>query len=134
MDTLWLGLPFLAQFLIGFYYVFFGFWNIYHWSPLLQTMAEENIPHPYLLLPIGIAWQVLAGFMIIAGFYVKVGALSLIPFTIIASFIFHPFWKYSGKTRKLNFTVFVTNLTISLGALLLLIVPIANWGDLFSHP
>lgn len=104
--------------LIGFYFAFFGFWNIYHWRPLLMTLNERNIPMPQLVLSIGIAVQVIAGGMIMFVNYVKPATLVLLPFTIIAVYIFHPFWKFKGEDRKLNFTLFFTNITVTLGALL----------------
>src|SRR3990167_6435729 len=111
----------LIHTLIGFYFVFFGFWNIYHWIPIVDTMAKKDIPLPYLILAIGITWQIIAGCMIIFGIGVEFAALSLIPFTLIAVFIFHPFWKFSGELCSLNFTIFIANLTIGLAALLSLI-------------
>jgi len=121
MDSLLPLLQMLSHLLIGSFFVFFGFWNIYHWSPIVQVMIQTRIPMPWLMLAIGIAWQVVAGFLIILGIFVKLAALSLIPFTIIAVFMFHPFWKHRGEQRVLYLTIFVTNLTIALGALLLLI-------------
>lgn len=126
------NIPMLAHLLIGFYFVFFAFWNIYHWSPLLGAMTEANLPHPYLLLPIGIGWQFTAGLLIILGIWIKLAALSLIIFTLIAVFIFHPFWKHKGNLYALNLTVFMANLTIGVGALLLLIYPVSMWSDFFS--
>jgi uncharacterized membrane protein YphA (DoxX/SURF4 family) len=120
----------LAHFLIGFYFIFFGIWNIYHWTPILQVMIEKNIPH--LLLPLGISWQVILGGMVMGNMLVKLAALFLIPFLVLSVVIFHPFWKMKGEQRKLSLTLFVANMTISLGALLLLMTPINHLKDFFS--
>jgi putative oxidoreductase len=119
---------------IGVYFVFFGFWNIYHWRPLIEMMAQKNIPHPWLLLPIGITWQVVCGFLIILGIYVKLAALLLIPFTLISICIFHPFWQFRGELRNLNLIIFIGNLTVTIAALLFLInnvTPLLQLIDLF---
>ncbi len=121
MNTLSQGLPILAHFFIGLFFVFSGCWNIYHWVPILQVMVQKKIPHPYFILPIGITLQIIAGVMIICGIYIKIAAAVLIPLTVIVVFIFHPFWKFKGEQRTLNFTVFITNMTVTLGALLLLL-------------
>lgn len=121
MDSLFRSLPLLAHFLIGFYFVFYAFWNVYHWAPILKVMAERGIPHPYLILPIGITLQAVAGYFIMFGIFVRLSAFLLIPFTIIAIFIFHPFWKHRGELRILNFSIFLANMTVTLAALLLLI-------------
>ena len=114
-------LPQLGQVLIGLYFTFFGFWNIYHWRPLIEEMLAKKLPSPFLILSISILWQCFSGMMIMFGLYVKVMALSLIPFTILAGFIFHPFWQFKAEHRRLNVSLFVANLTISLGALILLL-------------
>lgn len=126
------NLPVIIHALIGFYFAFFGFWNLYHWVPIVEVMTKKGIPLPFLLLPVGITWQIIAGCFIIAGIFVKLAALSLIPFTILAVFIFHPFWKFKGETCALNFSIFVANLTIGLAALLALLTPLNNLSDLLA--
>lgn len=125
----------LSHILIGFYFVFYGFWNIYHWRPIMEDMNQKNIPIPFLVLACGIFWQTVAGFMIMFGIYVKLAALLLIPFTIISVFIFHPFWRHHGEQRALNLNIFIANLTVSLSALLLLldsITPAVTFSDLLN--
>lgn len=111
-----------SHFLIGFYFVFFGFWNIYHWGPTLIVMGEKKIPLAQILLPLAIVWEIVAGCMIIFDIYTKFAALSLIPFTLIAISLFHPFWKFQGQLWVLNFTIFMANITVTVAALLLLII------------
>ena len=106
--------------LVGLFFLFFGIWNALHWQPTVNVMVEQKIPCANLLLLFGIVWEIIAGTLIIAGFYVQWAALSLIPFNIIAVLIYHQFWKFDGPLRTLNTIIFVTNLTSSLGALLLL--------------
>jgi putative oxidoreductase len=131
-------LPFLvvsAHVLIGFYFVFYGFWNIYHWRPIMEDMTQRNIPIPFLVLSCGIFWQTVAGFLIMFGLYVKLAALLLIPFTIISVFIFHPFWNHRGEQRALNLNIFIANLTMSLSALLLLLnnmTPVSRLIDIMN--
>lgn len=130
--------PFLlvaSHVLIGFYFAFYGFWNIYHWRPIMEDMIQKQIPIPFLVLSCGIFWQTVAGFMIMFGLYVKLAACLLIPFTIISVFIFHPFWNHRGEQRALNLNIFIANLTVSLSALLLLlntITPSMHLMDLVS--
>ncbi len=130
MEMLLFFAPLIARCLIGFYFVFFGIWNIYHYRPIILAMTEKNIPHPWLALPLGIAWQVILGSMIICNLQIHLAALGLIPFTIIAICIFHPFWKYKSYDRVLNFTIFMANLTVTLGSLLLLMTNITSTTSL----
>ena len=119
MDSHYLLL--LAHFLVGSYFVFFGFWNIYHWTPILKVMGEKGIPLPFLSLQIGIFLQIVTGTMLALGIYTKLAALLLIPFTLFAIFMFHPFWRHRGELFTLNFTIFAANITVTIGALLLII-------------
>ncbi len=119
METL-TALPLVTHSLIGFYFAFFGFWNTYHWRPLMETLSQRNIAHPWLLLPIGIVWQTLAGFMIMLNFYLNIAAISLIPFTLIAIFLLYPFWQFHGEQRGLHFTLFITHLLVTVSALILI--------------
>jgi len=121
MASVFQFLPILARVLIGSYFLFFGLWNIYHWTPVLKVMMEDNIPCPWLALQVGILFQVVAGGMIATGMFVEMTAAVLIPLMVMAAFIFHPFWKRRGELFRLHFVLFMATLTISLGALLLLI-------------
>jgi putative oxidoreductase len=134
MNLLYL-LPIIGKGFIGFYFASAGLWNIYHWRPSLNVLVSKNIPLPFVVLPLGIFWEITAGTMIIFGSYVKLAALSLIIFTVVAISIFHDFWNHQGEMRKLNLLIFMANLTISFGALLLLlnnITPITSFTDLFT--
>lgn len=122
MSTLTSTIIILTHVLIGSYFVFYAFWNIYHWGPILKTMADRGIPHPYLILPLGILIQAIAGYLIMFGLYVHLAAIVLIPFTLITVVIFHPFWKFQGEARILNFSIFLVNVTVTIAALLLLLI------------
>lgn len=119
MDVVLVKAPELGLLLVGFFFFFFGFWNIYHWRPTLDFMLQKKLPFALPLLSFGIAVQLIAGMMLMIQFQVKLAALVLIPFDIIAVFIFHAFWNFSGEIRRLNTIIFITNLTASLAALLL---------------
>ena len=125
----------IAHVLIGFYFASAGFWNIYHWRPIVESLAQKKIPLPFFILAAGIFWETVAGFMIMFGLYIKIAALLLIPFTIIAVFIFHPFWKDRGEHRALNLSIFLANITMTVSALLLLlnnVTPIIHLADLLN--
>lgn len=121
MDSLTSGLFTLSQILIGFYFTFFGFWNIYHWKPMIEVMVQKKIPSPLFLLSIAIGWQIICGVMIMFGIYIKLAALLLAPFTVAIVFILHPFWDFKGELRKQHMALFITNFTMTLGALFLLL-------------
>lgn len=110
----------IAHFLIGCFFIFFGFLNVEKWNYNIETMKQKNIPFPKFVLSVGIAWQIIAGLMVVAGVYIKIAALLLIAFTIIAVLMFHSFWNYQGEERKMSRRIFFIHMTVTIGALLLL--------------
>lgn len=121
MDNLHVVLLFISHFLIGFYFIFFGLWNIYHWKPITEVMLQKKLPSPLLLLSIAIGWQMICGGMILFGFLVKLAAILLIPLTVFIAFLLHSFWDFHGELRKQHMALFITNFTMCFGALLLLL-------------
>ncbi len=117
-----LYLSLFPQFLIGFYFLFFGLWNGYHWKPTIEAMVSKKIPFASPLLAFGIFLQSIAGTAIILGIGIKIAAAVLIPFDLVAVFIFHNFWCMQGEIRRLNMIIFISNTTATLGALILLLM------------
>src|SRR5437879_6601982 len=113
MDSLHSILLFISHFLIGFYFTFFGLWNIYHWKPITEVMLQKKLPSPLLLLSIAIGWQIICGIMIMFGFLVKLAALLLIPFTLLIVFLLHSFWDFNGELRKQHMALVIMNFTMS---------------------
>lgn len=112
----------LGRVLIGFYFFFFVFWNTYHRKAALAVMQEQHLPFAPVLLAGGIIMQGCTGLLIIFAQFTAIAAALLIIFDIFATFIFHRFWTIEeGPARTLNTIIFTGNLTITLGALLLLV-------------
>lgn len=89
---------------------------------MIEVMIQRNIPSPLMVLSIAIGWQIICGVMIMFGILVKLAALLLIPFVLIIVFLLHPFWNFEGELRKQHMALFITNFTMSLGALILLCI------------
>lgn len=121
MNTIHFFFSSLGAFLVGFYFVFFGVWNAFHWTAIKNAMSLKKIPLPALVLTLGIIFETTSGSLLMLGIYVQFAALLLIPFTLIAIFMFHAFWRHEGELRQLNLVIFVTNLICTLGALCLLL-------------
>ena len=135
MDTIFSFFPALGTFLVGFYFAFFGVWNACHWQATKDFMVTKKIPFTSFLLGLGIGLQTVAGCLLMTGFYRPLAAMLLIPFNIVAVFIFHAFWEHEGEIRRLNMIIFIANLSGTLGALCLLlntIEPSLSWNTLFN--
>lgn len=111
----------LPHILIGFFFIFFGVWNFIYRVPTIVFLKNKHLPFSAMVFYFGIILQILCGLGIMFNYASSLAALLLIPFDIVAVFIFHAFWTYTGEIRRLNMICFITNLTASLGALILLL-------------
>ena len=72
------------------------------------------------LLAVAAVVEIVGGLSILTGTFARLGALSLIAFLVVTTFLFHDFWTLSGPARDLQITMFLKNLSI-LGGLLLVL-------------
>lgn len=134
MDVVLQSLPVVGRLLVGFFYLFFSIWNINNFVATVHIMVDKKIPLAKIILALGIILELVCSILILMGVYVKLAALLLIPFVIIVVNIFHPFWKFSGNERALNLFCYITHMTSSIAALILLmnnIDPNSSWEQLF---
>lgn len=104
--------------LVGVFFAFFGVYNGMNWRGISQFMTSKKIPLATPFLFLGITWQSVGGWMLILNLYAPIVALLLIPFVVVAVFLFHAYWNYRGEVRQLHMILFVANLAGTLGALL----------------
>jgi putative oxidoreductase len=115
----------IAKMLIGFFFVFFGVSNILQRKNIIELMQQKNIPFASLVFYLGCFTESVCGLLIMSNQFLEISASILIIFVITAVFIFHRFWTFEGELRRLNQIIFISNLSVVLGALIL----VAN-----SHP
>lgn len=112
----------LGRILIGFYFCFFFFWNYHYRQFSIDVLRASHIPFAPLMFGIGICLELVAGLLVIFNLYLGVAAALLVVFVLFATFVFHRFWRLeSGPVRTLNTIIFIGNVTVTLGGLLLLI-------------
>lgn len=110
----------LGRIFVGLLFIYACSSNILHWHNLVPIAKQKFMLFPKICLIIGITWQLLGGLMIIFGWQVKIAALSLVIFTILAPLLFHAFWQEQGIIRNLHRIILTTHYTATIGGLLLL--------------
>jgi len=110
----------LARILFGGAFVFFGLRNFRNFQKLRPSMATKGLPMPDLALTFGLLLQTLSGALVLFGLWTPFGAAGIILFLILATFLYHPFWAFSGDERGPHVGFFVTNCALSGGALALM--------------
>ncbi|MER3417266.1 MAG: DoxX family protein [Chloroflexota bacterium] len=106
--------------LLTLIFVFSGIGKIFSWEQTAHFMASKGMPWvPFFLLG-AIALETIGGLCILVGYKARFGALTLIVFIIPATIIFHDFWNVEGMERQTQMIMFMKNLAI-LGGLLLIL-------------
>lgn len=91
----------------------------YHYETV-KTLFEHIVPLAPTLLVIATIAELLGGALVLLGFQVRLGALILCLFLIPTTLLFHNFWVFEGKEMELQLSIFLRNLSIFGGGLILL--------------
>ncbi len=83
-------------------------------------MASEGVPAPQLLLAGAIAFLVVGGLSVLAGYQARWGAGLLLVFLALATYYFHDFWNFDGPDRQMQTIQFMKNLSL-MGAMVFII-------------
>lgn len=93
------ALEFSARLLLGGAFAYAGYRNIMAAPILVGMMTARGVPQPRPVLYAGIALQIAAGLLLVAGIWPAWSAAALILFTVVATIMFHNFWDYQGPDR-----------------------------------
>jgi putative oxidoreductase len=110
----------VGRVLLALIFLTSGVGKIFSFDGTAQYMASQGMPMASVFLVAAIAIEVLGALSIITGFKARWGATSLIVFTIVASLVFHQFWNLEGMDRQIQMIMFMKNLSM-IGGLLLVI-------------
>ncbi len=94
--------------------------KIPHFGDVAKLMEKQGVPAPELLLLGAIVFLVTGSLSVILGFKARIGALLLATFLVLATYFFHPFWKYTGEAQQEPMVQFMKNLSM-FGAMLFII-------------
>ncbi len=108
----------IGRILVGAFFAFFGVYNGMNWKAIAPALQAKGIPLATPFLFLGIAWESIGGWMMILDINTQFIALLLIPFVVVAVFLFHAYWEHEGAVRQLHMILFVANLLGTVGALL----------------
>lgn len=86
----------------------------------IQMILDRVIPLAPMALLAGTIAELGGAFLILTGIQVRLGALILCLFLIPTTFLFHDFWNLEGSAQELQITMFLKNLAIFGGGLVLL--------------
>jgi len=117
---------FIARVFLSAVFLFSACDKWLHRADSLAELEALKLPYPLLLRPMVIALQLIAGLMVLLGFYARLGALALLGFTAIATLVGHRFWKEEGPNFRMQCTIALEHLAIVGGLLLLAVLGAGN--------
>lgn len=82
-------------------------------------IASKGLPLPALGVIIAILVEVAGSLALIAGFRIRMAALALAGFTLVATFVFHNFWGVPADQAMVQQLMFYKNIAVVGGLLLL---------------
>lgn len=112
--------PLLGRILLALIFLVSGFGKIGGWDQTAGFMASKGMPLVPLFLVAAILLEIGGGLSVLTGFRARTGAAALVVLLIPATLIFHNFWALEGMDQQINTIMFMKNLSI-LGGLLLVV-------------
>ena len=95
-------------------------WQMYKGNiQAVGSLLDVLTGYIQFLLGLGIFLQVMGGLMVFFGYKVKIGALFLSLYMVGSTLIYFPFWFYEGEQMTYNLVLFLKNVSIFGGILLL---------------
>lgn len=112
--------PLLGRIGLSAIFLLSGINKISNWEQTAQLMQAAGVPLVPLFLVGAIVLELAGGLSVLMGFHARLGAALLIFFLIPATLIFHNFWVLQGQEQQMQMIMFLKNLAI-LGGLLLIV-------------
>jgi putative oxidoreductase len=101
-----------------------GFSKLANLAGFAASLEGRGVPISSLLAPLGAGIEFFGAIAVLLGIHVRVAAVLMILFTIVASLIAHRFWELQGAARQAQQGQFFKNLGLIGGFLFLM----ANGG------
>ncbi len=102
--------------------------KIPHFSQVVTTMREKEIPFPRVALVLAIILLVLGSLSVVIGFKARVGALMLLIFLVPATVYFHDFWNMNDASTGLQQIMFMKNLSLAGTMLMISLLGAGPWS------
>lgn len=86
--------------------------KIPRFSAVAESMAQQGVPEPRILLAGAIAFLILGSLSIALGYRARLGALMLLLFLGAATYYYHDFWNVPPERQQEELIAFMKNLSL----------------------
>lgn len=111
---------YLGQFVIGASFALSAVSDFFDRKLLVELLRVKKVPLQMPLLLAAVILKFGTGVAIALDYYAPIAAYILALFILIANFIFHNFWSYSGPQAKKEYAAFMCHVAL-IGAMLMII-------------
>ncbi len=118
----------LGRVCIGGMFLWAAYEKIKNWNATKAYMKKMDIPQLEFVLPIAIGVKVLGALMVLLGWHAHIGAFFLLLVAIPSAIKLHGFWTQDGGERQINQALFMRDLGVIGGLLLLLALGAGHIG------
>jgi putative oxidoreductase len=113
------GILLVARLCLAAVFLYSGVTKLIGWQAAIAEFAGLGIAAPPFAVAATVAVQLLGGLAVALGWRTRPAAFALAAFTIIATFIGHPFWTFDGADFQRQLTTALEHLAIVGGFLAL---------------
>ena len=117
-----------GRILLALMFVLAGFSKIAGFAGTVGYMHSKGMPAAELLAALTIVLEIGGGLALMFGFMTRWAALALAAFTLLASLIFHNFWAVPEAQKMVQNLMFMKNLSVIGGLLVLAAIGPGNWS------
>jgi len=119
----------VARITLALLFVFSGADKLFlHTAGAVEYMRVVGLPLPgFLVYPVGLV-ELVGGLLLAFGYRAKIAAGVLAAFTVVATLFFHAFWASPADQAVLQTIMFMKNLAIFGGLLLVVIHGSGRWS------
>jgi putative oxidoreductase len=95
-------------------------WQMYEGNPeVIGSVLDGLTSYVDIILGVGLFLELVGGLLVFFGYKPKLGAAFLAIFLLFTTLLYFPFWFYEGEQLNLNLVLFLKNVSIFGGVLLL---------------
>ncbi len=111
----------LARVCMSFVFLWSGITKACDRSAGKAEIAALGLPSPGLFLALTVVCQIVAGLMVLLGFWARLGAFLLLGFTVVATLLAHVSQGFAGEKGRQQLTTTFEHLAIAGGFMFLII-------------
>lgn len=128
----------LGRILFAMIFIGSGIGHLVEIDATTKAVEAKGLANPKVLAQVSGGFLLAGGLGIITGFWIDVAALGLAALVMIMAVTMHPFWEQEGEAQQLEMSMFMKNLSICGGCLIIFALygrgfgPYTIVGPLFS--